>query len=130
VRGRLAGLGRGWGAGRGPCAVLACPPGELHDLALLCFGIALHAAGWRINYLGISTPLEHLARVADEVRPDLVVLAATMPGTLEPLRDDLAVLAQRVPVAIAGAAATPRLAAEIGARLLDADPVTEAQRIA
>ena len=33
IRGRLAGLARGWGDGRGPRAVLACPPGERHDLA-------------------------------------------------------------------------------------------------
>ena len=33
IRGRLAGLARGWGNGDGPRAVLACPPGELHDLA-------------------------------------------------------------------------------------------------
>src|SRR5674476_863764 len=29
----LAGLARGWGNGRGPQALLACPPDELHDLA-------------------------------------------------------------------------------------------------
>jgi MerR family transcriptional regulator, light-induced transcriptional regulator len=57
LRGRLAGLARGWGHGHGPRAVLACPPGETHDLALLIFGIALHRNGWRIGYLGADTPL-------------------------------------------------------------------------
>jgi MerR family transcriptional regulator, light-induced transcriptional regulator len=28
IRGRLAGLARGWGNGHGPRAVLACPPGS------------------------------------------------------------------------------------------------------
>jgi MerR family transcriptional regulator, light-induced transcriptional regulator len=28
LRGRMAGLARGWGNGRGPQALLACPPGE------------------------------------------------------------------------------------------------------
>src|ERR1019366_4956691 len=42
IRGRLAGLARGWGNGHGPRAVLACPPGELHDLALMVFGIVLN----------------------------------------------------------------------------------------
>lgn len=130
VRGRLAGLSRGWGAGRGPGAVLACPPGELHDLALMSFGIVLHAGGWRINYLGAATPLDHLARTVDEVRPDLVVLAATVDAGLEDLRDELTDLARRAPLAIAGAAATPELAAAVGARLLAGDPVTEALRIA
>src|SRR5690348_5409911 len=35
LRGRLAGLARGWGSGNGPQALLACPPGEQHDLALM-----------------------------------------------------------------------------------------------
>src|ERR1700730_15606962 len=39
IRGRLAGLARGWGNGHGPRAVLACPPGELHDLAPMGFGV-------------------------------------------------------------------------------------------
>lgn len=130
VRGRLAGLSRGWGAGRGPLAVLACPPGELHDLALLCFGVVLHASGWRVSYLGAATPLDHLARTVDEVRPDLVVLATTVTGTLEPLRAELAALARRTPLAIAGAGATPELADAVGARLLADDPITEAQRTA
>jgi len=60
IRGRLAGLARGWGNGHGPRAVLACPPGELHDLALMAFGIMLNRNGWRIDYLGMSTPVEEL----------------------------------------------------------------------
>ncbi|HVD89235.1 MAG TPA: MerR family transcriptional regulator, partial [Jatrophihabitantaceae bacterium] len=58
VRGRLAGLARGWGSGHGPRAVLACPSGELHDLALMVFGIVLNRNGWRIDYLGANTPIE------------------------------------------------------------------------
>src|SRR5581483_9649680 len=37
LRGRLLGLARGWGRGIGPVAVLACAPGEQHDLGLLAF---------------------------------------------------------------------------------------------
>ena len=40
LRGRLLGLARGWGNGTGPTTVLACAPGELHDLPLLVFGLA------------------------------------------------------------------------------------------
>ncbi|HEU4423450.1 MAG TPA: MerR family transcriptional regulator, partial [Pilimelia sp.] len=45
IRGRLASLARGWGHGRGPRAVLACAPDELHDIALLAFGIVLNRNG-------------------------------------------------------------------------------------
>src|ERR1700761_1002468 len=74
IRGRLAGLARGWGGGHGPRALLACPPGELHDLALMVFGIVLHGTGWRIDFLGTNTPMGELARAAGESGPDLVVL--------------------------------------------------------
>jgi MerR family transcriptional regulator, light-induced transcriptional regulator len=129
IRGRLAGLARGWGNGHGPRAVLACPPGELHDLALMVFGIVLNRNGWRIDYLGMSTPVEELTRTAGARRPDLIVLAATLPGTLEPLAAQLTALAQRAPLALAGAGATPQIAAAVGARLLTGDPVTEAENV-
>jgi DNA-binding transcriptional MerR regulator len=129
IRGRLAGLARGWGNGHGPRAVLACPSGELHDLALMVFGIMLNRSGWRIDYLGMSTPVDELTRTVDARRPDLVVLAATRPENLEPLAPQLATLAQHAPLALAGAGATPELAATVGARLLTGDPVTEAGNV-
>jgi MerR family transcriptional regulator, light-induced transcriptional regulator len=127
LRGRLAGLARGWGSGHGPRAVLACPPGELHDLALMVFGIVLNRNGWRIDYLGTSTPIEELTRTADETHPDLIVLAATIPEHLEPFIPQLTALARRAPLALAGAGATAGIAGAVGARLLTGDPVTEAQ---
>ena len=129
IRGRLAGLARGWGNGHGPHAVLACPPGEHHDLALMVFGVVLHRSGWRIDYLGINTPIEELTGTVDERHPDLVVLAATLPGTLEPLTAQLTVLAQRAPLALAGPGAAPQLAAAVDARLLAGDPVTAAEGV-
>ena len=128
IRGRLAGLARGWGSGHGPQALLACPPGELHDMALMAFGIVLNRQGWRIGYLGTNTPVEELEQAADSSDPDLVVLAATLPGTLGPLRPQLASLARRAPLALAGPGATAHIA--VGARLMAGDPVTEAQRTA
>ena len=81
IRGRLAGLARGWGSGHGPRALLACPPGELHDMALMVFGIVLNRNGWRIDYLGMNTPVEELdADCRRDAHPDLVVLAATRAG--------------------------------------------------
>ena len=128
IRGRLAGLARGWGNGHGPRAVLACPPGELHDLALMVFGIVLHRSGWRIDYLGMDTPLAELTRTVDARHPALVVVAATLPETLGPLAAQLTALAQRAPLALAGAGATPEIASTVGARLMMRDPVTEAEQ--
>jgi len=127
IRGRLAGLARGWGSRHGPQALLACPP-ELHDTALTVFGIVLHSNGWRIGYLGASTPVEELERAAGSSRPDLLVPAVTVSETLEPLRPELASLARRTPLALVGAGATTQTATAVGARLMAGDPVTEAER--
>jgi DNA-binding transcriptional MerR regulator len=129
IRGRLTSLGRGWGHGHGPRAILACVSGELHDIALLAFGIALNRNGWRIDFFGANTPLDDLVRLADTTRPDLVVLAATNAERFDGLTEDLTRLARTAPLAIAGAGATRAIADAIGAHLLTDDPVTAAQRM-
>ncbi|HVU71796.1 MAG TPA: MerR family transcriptional regulator [Mycobacteriales bacterium] len=129
LRGRLAALARGWGSGRGPLAVLACPPSEQHDLALMAFGLILRLGGWRIHYLGPATPLADLIAVADDTASDLVVLAATMPDDLEACASELTELAARARLALAGSGATSALAHAVGAELLPGDPVTEAERL-
>jgi methanogenic corrinoid protein MtbC1 len=95
----------------------------------MVFGIVLNRSGWRIDYLGMSTPVAELTRTVDARHPDLVVLAATLPETLEPLTAQLTALARRAPLALAGAGATPEIAGVAGARLLTGDPVTEAENI-
>jgi methanogenic corrinoid protein MtbC1 len=77
----------------------------------------------------MNTPVEELTRTVDARRPDLVVLAATLPETLEPHAAQLTALARRAPLVLAGAGATPQIAHAVGARLLAGDPVTEAENI-
>ena len=98
-------------------------------MALMVFGIVLNRNGWRIGYLGASTPTGELERAVGATRPDLLVLAATRPETLEPLRAQLATLARHAPLALAGPGATPQIAAAVGALLLTGDPVTEAENM-
>ena len=129
LRGRLANLARGWGNGSGPKALLACPPGEEHDLPLLAFGIVLHRNGWRIAYFGANTPIDDLTRTAAELQPDLVVLAAVSSERFDGMDADLSRLSRVAPLALAGAGATRALAQAVGAHLLDEDPVTAAQQM-
>lgn len=128
LRGRLAGLARGWGDGQGRRAVLACPPGEQHDLGLMAFGIVLHRNGWRVHYLGADTPMGELAHVIRDLRPHLAVLAAVAAERYQPHMADLTRLSASVSLCMGGAGATQSLAAKAGARLLAGDPVTEAQQ--
>ena len=129
LRGRMTALGRGWGQGRGPVAVLACPEGELHDLPLVAFGLALRARGWRITFLGGDTPVAAVAEAARRVSPAIVVVAGEIPGHLQTAAEQLAALAREAPLAVAGAAATPELALRTGATLLRDDPVEAAERL-
>jgi DNA-binding transcriptional MerR regulator len=128
IRGRLLGLARGWDGGSGPRALLACPSGELHDLGLICFGIALRSHGWRITYLGADTPQTTLVETAAQLAPNIIVLAATRPSRLRALTGEAGTAT--VPIAVAGRGATSRVADELGAALLDVDPITAAARVA
>jgi MerR family transcriptional regulator, light-induced transcriptional regulator len=129
LRGRLFGLARGWGLGLGPLALLACLPGEQHELGLVSFGLALRARGWRIGYLGNDTPLDTLAGAADSLRPDLVVVSAVSGERIAAVGPALRDLAQRHRVALGGAGATGEAAEEVGAIALEGDLVAEAGRV-
>ena len=129
LRGRLLGLARGWGQGHGPAALLACLPGEQHDLGLLAFGISLRRRGWRIVYLGPDTPIATIHQAVARLAPDLVVLAGTAAQPFAAHADAIADLARQTRVALGGAGATAELAARTGTRLLDNDPVTAAERL-
>jgi DNA-binding transcriptional MerR regulator len=129
LRGRLLGLARGWGRGMGPRVLLAGPPGELHDLGLIAFGLAARARGWRVTFLGQDTPVEDVAEVARTLEPELIVIAATTRERLSSIADGLKALGGVAPLAIAGAGAAAELADRIGARHLDGDPVSAADAL-
>jgi methanogenic corrinoid protein MtbC1 len=129
IRGRLLALARGWGQGLGPRALLACAPGELHDLGLISFGLALRARGWTITFLGPSTPVETLADTATTLEPELVTVTSTSPEPFSSHTSELERLAAEVPLALAGRGASEELAARVGARYLGGDPVAEADRV-
>ena len=130
LRGRLLGLARGWGGGGGPLALLACPPGEQHDLGLIAFGLALRARGWRITFLGPDTPVETVADAAARLDPALVILAALEPGRFNTAAAAVTRLAAAHPVALGGAGADPATAERLGARSLPRDPVAAAAELA
>jgi DNA-binding transcriptional MerR regulator len=129
LRGRLLGLARGWGQGGGPRAILACAPGEQHDLGLLCFALALRARGWRIDYLGADTPVGSIARLAHQIEPAAIVVAVEMEGRLDEAVAELAALAGERVLAIGGRATSAELADRIGAILLEGPPARAADRL-
>jgi MerR family transcriptional regulator, light-induced transcriptional regulator len=129
LRGRLLGLAQGWGQGRGPAAVLACVPGEHHELGLLAFGVALRRRGWRITYLGTDSPIGAVADISRTVQPAAVVLLSINPDNFLDHAREIKELAKQVPVMIAGTGATPQAARQTHTQTLAQDPVSAAATI-
>ena len=126
LRGRLLGLARGWDRGAGPRAVLACPPGERHDLGLLIFGLALREHGWRITFLGADTPSDTLVETVQRISPEALVLAVADRARLESVAEAVAAVGGTTTVWVGGAGA----ARVEGARFLDASPLAAAAEVA
>ena len=129
VRRRLGALSLTWGVGTGPVAVLACPPGEFHDIVLLSFGVLLGRAGWRIRYLGPDTPIHSLAGAARMTQADAVVLACRRPSGFRAHGTQLRRLAEDHPVWLAGRGATPRVLEEVGVDSLGGDLVAAVREL-
>ena len=130
LRSRMLGLARGWDGGSGRLALLACPPGEQHDLGLVGFGVALRGLGWRVTFLGADSPIETIVACAEEIEPDVVVLCSISEELLARSADEFEGFAERFPVMLAGPGATGELAASYGAAVLTEDPVAAAASLA
>src|SRR4051794_22681372 len=130
IAGRLHALARGWDAGIGPRAVLACPSDERHELGLLCFALALRGRGWRVCYLGADTPADAIASVAGQLDAELIVLGAVQAEPLVGAMDRLATLGGNGRrLCVGGRGASPAMAAALGAEELPEDPVAAADLV-
>ena len=89
IRGRLFALARFWDRGTGPLALLACAPGETHDITLLAFALVLRSHAWRILFLGADTPIATLTRTAETTQPALAVLSSFDPFRREVARQSI-----------------------------------------
>jgi DNA-binding transcriptional MerR regulator len=124
VRARLDGLlAEARGGVRGP-VLLACAPGERHELGLLMVAVLLHADGWRVAFLGPDMPLEETFALAGRIGAKVVCLSvavaerfADLAGELDRRRPD------GVEVVLGGRAVTRERAESVGARFLGNDPL-------
>lgn len=129
VRGWLGSLTSDITPGRGPVAVLACPPGERHDIALKAMEVVLLQSGWRVRFLGADTPFPALSQACRTIAPDAVVLAATRRTALEAHGPVLRRLAATVPLFIGGPGAHEDLVADWGVTRLSGDLVAAARQL-
>jgi DNA-binding transcriptional MerR regulator/methylmalonyl-CoA mutase cobalamin-binding subunit len=126
LRARVLALTHGVIPTRGAQAVLACPPGEHHDIALVMLSVALERRGWRVTLLGADTPVTTMVHAADLIDADCVVVAAMASVRIDAVAQELRALATTRRLLLAGPGATPGGAESTGAPLLDGDPVTAA----
>jgi MerR family transcriptional regulator, light-induced transcriptional regulator len=129
IRERLLALARLWGHGGGPLAILACAPGERHDIGLIAFGLVLRSHGWRILFLGADTPVSTLDRAVSTTDPRLVVVASMDGALLEAEGPALRRLARRAPLVLSGAGASERVCARLRVGRLDGDLVAAARNV-
>jgi DNA-binding transcriptional MerR regulator/methylmalonyl-CoA mutase cobalamin-binding subunit len=66
----------------GPLLLLACLPGEYHEIGLLLFALATVNFGYRVLVLGSNTPLDQLPKVLQQQSCTGIVLS----GSARPLR--------------------------------------------
>lgn len=130
IRARLLSLARLWGRGAGPVAVLACAPGEQHDISLLAFGLVLRSHGWRIIFLGADTPIATLAQAAEGTGSALTVLASFDPSRLEAESTRIRRLARKLSLVLSGPGATTELCERLRVQRLDGDLIAAAHEIA
>jgi MerR family transcriptional regulator, light-induced transcriptional regulator len=130
IRGRLLSLARMWGRGSGPLALLACAPGEQHDITLLAFGLLLRSYGWRILFLGADTPISTLTQTTKTTRPTIAVLASFDPALLQAEATALRRLAKMAPLVLSGPGASDTLCNQLSVRRLNGDVITAANEIA
>ncbi len=65
--------------------IVACAPGELHDIGVLIVALFLMRRNWYVIYLGPQMPPSDLLETVRAVQPQMVCLAASMPETARQL---------------------------------------------
>jgi methanogenic corrinoid protein MtbC1 len=59
----------------GAKVVVGCPPGEEHDIAAFAVAYRCRVRGCRVHYLGANVPVVSLAKLCEEVEPDLTIMS-------------------------------------------------------
>src|SRR5260221_12327810 len=117
VRSRLGHLLGDSGGGVRGVAVLACAPGERHELGLMMAAIALRRDGWKVVYLGADTPFEDAVALARRLSARIVGLSLAMREHAKALAQALATtsLPEDVWLVLGGSGASHAIAKRLGA---------------
>ena len=100
-----------------PAVVVACAPGDRHELGALMLATTLRRGGYRVYFIGADTPLPDLVELARSLRPAAVFVSVSMPEYLEPLKAGRSFFDKMAPVVAFGGAAVenkPEIARSLG----------------
>ena len=91
--------------GTGPLLLVACLPGEYHEIGMLFFALTAVSHGYRVVPLGANLPLEQIPAVLEQRPCDAVVLSGSARPARGLLEGQLATLvsAVSIPVFVGGA---------------------------
>jgi MerR family transcriptional regulator, light-induced transcriptional regulator len=112
----------------GTVVIVACAPGDHHELGALMLAVLLRRAGYAVYYVGADTPVEDLAAMAHQVGAGAVMISASAEWTLNALQQHADLLKTMAPRMVYGGAAfdrDPAWAESLGGIYL-ADDVGEA----
>ena len=70
-------------------AVLACAPGERHEIGLLMLAVLLRSDGWQVAYLGADTPYADAVRLADDLAARVLCFSAASHESAATLKEEL-----------------------------------------
>jgi methanogenic corrinoid protein MtbC1 len=79
-------------------AVLACAPGERHEIGLMMLAVLLRSDGWQVAFLGADTPPDDAFALATTIGASALCFSAATPESAQDVRD--AIDARRVPDAL------------------------------
>jgi DNA-binding transcriptional MerR regulator len=118
VRSRLGHLLGDSGGGVRGVAVLACAPGERHELGLMMAAIALRRDGWKIVYLGADTPFADAVALAARLEARMLGVSVARGNQADALEQGLAktTLPHGVELVLGGSGSSRALARRLGAR--------------
>jgi DNA-binding transcriptional MerR regulator/methylmalonyl-CoA mutase cobalamin-binding subunit len=89
---------------QGPTLLLACLPGDQHEIGLLLLALAANERQFRTIILGANMPMEDLTQVAEKADCSAIILSSTVQPAPDVFKNQLPALvaSAKVPVFIGG----------------------------
>ena len=84
----------------GPTLLLACLPGDLHEIGLLLFALDASDLGFQVISLGANMPIREIPSAVKKTGSDAVVLSGVIEPAESVINDDLPWLVEKVSVPV------------------------------